>query len=77
MTVKIMNEMLVKTHIYVPGNQVDCRLIKKKLNSKFLTLVMNIISCVWNVILSSHRFSNMVKTQITTLSGILDVLTAV
>jgi len=29
MTVKIMNEMLIKTHIDVPGYQVDCRLIEK------------------------------------------------
>ena len=72
MTVKIMNEMLIETHIDVPGYQVDFRLIEN-LNSKLFTLVINIISYVWYVILSSHRFSNMVKTQITTFSGILDV----
>ncbi|SVA39368.1 uncharacterized protein METZ01_LOCUS92222 [marine metagenome] len=49
---------------------------RKKLNSKFLTYVINIISYVWYVILSSHRFSNMVKTQIITFSGILDILAA-
>jgi len=29
MTVKIMDEMLIKTHIDVPGYQVDYRLIEK------------------------------------------------
>ena len=66
--------MHTKTHIDFTGYQVDCRLIEKKLNSKFLTYVINIISYVWYVILSSHRFSNMVKTHIIIFSGILDIL---
>ena len=67
--------MLIKTHIDVPGYQVDCRLIEK-LNSKIFTLIINIISYVWYVILSSHLLSNMVKTQIITFSSILDILAA-
>ena len=46
----------------------------KKLNSKFLAYVIDIICWVWNVILSSHPFSIMEKTQIITFSGILDIL---
>ena len=38
--------------------------LSKKLNAKFLTLIINIISYVWYVILSSHLFLNVVKTQI-------------
>ncbi|SVC96261.1 uncharacterized protein METZ01_LOCUS349115 [marine metagenome] len=52
------------------------QLVLKKLNSKFLTYVIKIISWVWNVILSSHPFSIMEKTQIITFSVILDILAA-
>ena len=48
----------------------------KKFNSKFLTYVINIISYLWYVILLNHRFWNVVKTQIITFSGILDILAA-
>ena len=48
--------------------------LSKKLNSKFLTLIINIISYVWYVILSSHLYLNVVKTQIITFSDIFDIL---
>ena len=52
------------------------QLVLKKLNSKLLTNVIKNISWVWNVILSSHPFSIMEKTQIIAFSVILDILTA-
>ena len=70
-----MNLTLIKTHIDVSGYQVDYRLIKKT-NPKLLPLNINIISCVWNVILSFHRFTIMLKTRIIKFSVILDVLAA-
>ena len=74
MTDKNMDEMLKKSHIEVPCYQADCRLIKKSSNSKLRTFVINIISCVQNVILSSQQMPIIVKTQIILLFVILVVL---
>ena len=42
-TVKNMNEMLTKTHIDVPGYQVDCKLINKNIILNSLPMLSTLL----------------------------------